>query len=169
MTTHPLTHVYITISKRRRGKKIKNISYHFIYSKPEHFWGSRVLWVTKQDKVSVSDIEKTILDSLERPDLCGGLKEIIRGIWIKHKIINWKKLLKYSKKFRTKAAIKRLGFILECLNLADDYRHLLTEVIVEAKDYILLDPDGPKEGKYLKRWRIQININIDELKEGIWG
>src|SRR3990167_1008354 len=38
MTTHPLMDVYITTPKKEKTKKISDITYHFIYSKPDHFW-----------------------------------------------------------------------------------------------------------------------------------
>jgi len=168
MTTHPLVDVYITMPKRHKSKIVHNITYHFVYSKPEHFWGSSAHWATKQNKVTVSDIERTLLDGLERPDLCGGIKEVVRGIWAKQNEIDWNKITEYAGKFRTKAAVKRLGFILEVLNLGDDYISLLEEIIAPAKDFIFLDPNGPKEGKHLSRWRIRVNMNIEELKASIW-
>ena len=168
MTTHPLSTVTITITKKRPAKKIHNHSYQFVYSKPAHFWGNSELWVTKQEKVSVSNLERTILDGLDRPDLCGGIKEVIRGIWAKQKSIDWDKLIKYSKKYHTRAAIKRLGFILEMLDLPIDPLPLL-ETINMGKDYVALDPNGPKLGKHLSRWRLLVNMNIDELKASVWG
>jgi len=168
MTTHPLFDVYITLSKRRRAQQIGNMTYHFLYIKPEHFWGSEFYWATKQDKVYVSNIERTLLDGLERPDLCGGIKEVARGIWVKQKEIDWEKMTQYAKHFHKKAAIKRLGFILDLLNLGIHCEHLV-EFISSAKDYIFLDPNGPQEGKYLSRWHIKLNMNIEELKTSVWG
>lgn len=168
MTTHPLVDIYITMTKRHVKKKINNFTYHFIYSKPEYFWGGYNHWVTKQDKIWVSNIERTLLDGLARPDLCGGIKEVFRGIWIKQKEINWEKMVRYAEKSHTKASVKRLGFILEMLDLSPDYLPLLKKIVLPAKDYILLDPNGPKEGQYLSRWHLQLNINTEELKAGVW-
>ena len=169
MTTHPVMDVLITTSRRIKSKKIQNFVYRFIYTKPEHCWGKVELWVTKQEKVYVSDLERTLLDGLDRSDLCGGIKEIIRGIWVKQQKFDWHKLVFYAKRYHSRAAVKRLGFILEKLNVGEDYLPSLEKTILSAKDYILLDPDGSKSGKYYSRWRIQININRDELKESVWG
>lgn len=164
MTTHPLLDVYITLTKRRLVKKINSITYHFIYCKPENVWGIRTIWVTRLDKVYVSDLERTLLDALERPELCGGIKEIVNGIWMKHKEIDQVKMSHYATRFHTKAAIKRLGFIFDMLDLASDY---LKDSVASAKDYVLLDPKGKKEGKYSRKWHIQVNMNIEELKSNI--
>jgi predicted transcriptional regulator of viral defense system len=168
MTTHPLFDISITMPKRHRTKKISHITYHFIYSQPKHFWGFKIHWVTKQDKVYVSDIEKTLLDGLERPDLCGGIKEVVRGIWVKQNDIDWEKMAQYSAKFHTKASVKRLGFILEILGLGTSCIPLLIKTIAPKKDYILFDPDGAKEGNFLNRWHIRLNITIEELKASVW-
>jgi predicted transcriptional regulator of viral defense system len=169
MTTHPLLSVYITSTKRFRDKKINNIEYHFIFSKKKNFWGERTIWVSKQEKVIVSDIERTILDGLERPELCGGLVEVIRGIWYKRKEIDWMKLKDYLRKFHAKSVLKRLGFILEKLDINRKMVLFLRKELNEKKDYVLLDPAGLKEGRYIKKWGLRLNMNIEEITESVWG
>lgn len=168
MTTHPLMNVIITMPKRNASKKIHNLLYQFIYSKPNHFWGISKIWVTKHERVCVSDLERTILDGLDRPDLCGGIKEIARGIWNKQKQIDWKKMAQYANEYHSKAAVKRLGYILETLNLGLDCIPLLEKIISPKKDYILLDPNGLKIGTYLSRWRIRVNISNNEITASVW-
>ena len=75
MTTHSLIDVYITMPKRHRTKRFHQMTYHFVYSKPENFWGYTSHWVNKYDKVNVSEIERTLLDGLARPELTGGIME----------------------------------------------------------------------------------------------
>ena len=169
MTTHSIFDVYITMIKRQRDKTINNINYHFIYSKAKNFWGGSDYWVSKQEKIQVSDIERTLLDGLERPELCGGIKEVIRGIWIKSKDVDWKKMGEYAARFHSKSAVKRLGYILEVLSLEIEFVNSLAKSIASAKDYIFLDPDGDKQGRHQSRWHIRLNMNIDELKASIWG
>lgn len=169
MTTHPLNHVNITMAKRFRPKTISNIHYQFIYCNPKHIWGLTDLWVTKYEQIRVSDLERTILDSLERPALCGNIIEVIRGIWSCQNKIDWIKLIKYARQYHCKAAIKRLGYILETLELGQTQLKSIEKIIHSKKDYVKLDPDGAKMGSYLKRWHLQININITELKASIWA
>ncbi|MDP3920870.1 MAG: type IV toxin-antitoxin system AbiEi family antitoxin [Candidatus Omnitrophota bacterium] len=170
MTSHSIMDVYITIPQRVAGKKLTDIKYHFIYSKKEHFWGRTTHWATKQEQVRVSDLERTILDGLDRPDICGGLIDAVRGIWVKQKEIDWTKLAQYTKKFKTKAAAKRLGFITETLKIGNEkFLEQLLAVIKDAKGYVLFDPDGTKKGGYLNRWGIRLNSNVEELKASVWG
>lgn len=168
MTTHLSLVVYATIKKRRQLKKVGNITYQFIYCKPEYFFGGVPHWVTKHEKVNVSDLERTILDGLARPELCGGVKEIVRGIWVKQKEIQWQRLVQYASQFYPRAAVKRLGFILEILGCGSEILPLLNESIHLARDYILLDPGGSSEGKCISYWKVRINMPLEELKASIW-
>ena len=169
MTTHPLNNVFLTTLKQKNKKTVSGISYNFINSKREHFWGDTSYWATKQEQVRVSDPERTLLDGFDRPELCGGITDVARGIWASQKKIDFKKLGQYAARFRTKAAIKRLGFVLETLKIAPDLLPGLAGMIGEARDYVTLDPQGPKEGKHLKKWRIQVNLDPEELKASVWG
>lgn len=170
MTSHSIIDVYITIFARVPDKKLKDIEYHFIYSKKDHFWGLTTHWAAKQEQVQVSDLERTILDGLDRPDICGGLIDVVRGIWVKQKEIDWTKLTQYTKKFKTKAAAKRLGFITETLKIENEkFSEDLLAVIKEAKGYVLFDPDGTQKGGYLNRWGIRLNLDAGELKASVWG
>jgi len=158
MTTHAINEISITIPKRSRNKEIYKFKYHFIYLKPEYLWGVEQIWVSKQEKVKVSDLERTILDCLSKSDYCGGLIEIVRGIWSIHAKINWEKLIEYSKKYNNKASVKRLGFIAESLGIGGSHLEKLHEIIEQHKNYILLDYKGEKIGKFYNKWYIQINI-----------
>ena len=169
MTAHPLLEVYLTLPKRRSARKISGITYRFIYSKSEHFWGAAKHWATKQEQIQVSDLERTVLDTLDRPDLCGGFIEVARGIWGKQKEMDQERLSQYAKKFHSKAAIKRLGYILEIFCAGSNHIPALWESTAGTKDYVLLDPHGPKEGKYVSRWRIRLNVPLEELKGSVSG
>ncbi len=169
MTTHPLNNVLLTTLKQKNKKIVSGITYNFINSKREYFWGDTSYWATKQEQVRVSDPERTLLDGFDRPELCGGITDVARGIWASQKKIDFKKLGQYAARFRTKAAIKRLGFVLETLKIAPDLLPGLAGMIGEARDYVTLDPQGPKEGKHLKKWRIQVNLDPEELKASVWG
>ena len=158
MTTHALAEIQISLPKRCRDKEIYRIKYHFVYVKPEHFGGAEQKWVSKQEKVLVSDLERTILDCLNRTDLCGGLVEIFKGIWSINTKINWEKLIDYSYKYSNKAAVKRLGYIAELLEIDNKYLQKLHKIVEDSHDYVLLDPKGEKLGKYYKKWNLRLNI-----------
>jgi predicted transcriptional regulator of viral defense system len=40
------------------------------------------MWVTNQGQAMVSDLEKTIVDAVSKPNLCGGIIEIGKAIYL---------------------------------------------------------------------------------------
>ncbi len=169
LTTQPVLKVFTTTAKRAKNRSISGFEFIFVYARPENFFGIEEKWVTKQEKIRVSDLEKTIVDALIRPELCGGVSEAAKGIWLAKDKINFQRLMDYCRKAGVKAAVKRLGFILQELNLGGDIAKDLEALVKNSASYALLDPTLKKQGKYLKRWRLRINFNPEELKSIIWA
>lgn len=163
MLTQPQLVVMVTTPEPRRSSTILGVEFRFIRSRRKHLFGLTEHWATKQEKVRVSDPERTIVDGLKQPEHCGGLTEVAKGLWIRRRDINVKLLLRYSKRLGVGAVVRRLGFLLEIYEMAsegelDRLRSTLTET------YVRLDPVLPAEGRRLRRWRLQLNVDRDELQ-----
>lgn len=169
LTTQPILKVFTTTTKREKNRTISGVEFIFIYCKPDNLFGIEEKWITKQIKIRVSNIEKTILDAMVRPELCGGISEVAKGIWLVKNRIDFARLVDYCKKAKVKAAVRRLGFILQELNLGSGIAKKLETLVKDSASYALLDPALKKQGKYLKRWRLRINFNPEELKSIIWA
>jgi len=120
-------------------------------------------WVTKQEPVEISDVERTVIDGLRQPEYCGGITEGAKGLWMRHQDMQPKKLTDYALRIRTGAVVRRLGYLLELYAIAPEseltrLRNALSET------YAPLDPMLPAEGKHLRRWRLQLNITPQELE-----
>ena len=146
--------------------KIKDVPFQFIYHNEKHFFGTKKIWIDNFNKVICSDLEKTFIDCLFKPDYAGGIVEIARAIYISRDKIKFNVLLEYAIKFNSQAVIKRLGFILEILkietNIIEDLQKLKTNSVV------LLDTELPKSGKIKTKWSIQQNIEIETIKTAIY-
>jgi predicted transcriptional regulator of viral defense system len=169
MTTQPVLKVFTTASKREKNRLISGEKFIFLYSKPKNLFGIENKWITKQEKIKISDLEKTIVDALARPELCGGVSEVAKGIWLVKDRINFQRLISYCKKIKVKAVAKRLGFILQELNLGDGTALNLKDYVKDSSAYVLLDPTLKKQGKYFKQWHLRINFNPEEIKSIIWA
>jgi len=164
MTSQPIMTVYVTTPKRHRPVKILGATYRFIYSKPDKLWGIEEIWAKPTEKVKVSDLERTIIDCLANPQLCGGITEISKGLWSKRSEVDLPKLVGYIERYGSKAVAKRLGFLLETFKLGGkQIIKDLQEMI--GTSFVLLDPSLPASGKRTSRWGLRININPQELKE----
>ena len=113
-----------------------------------------------------SDLEKTIIDCLFKPDYAGGIVEIARAIYNSKSKIMFDQLLDYSIKFKSQAVIKRLGFILELLEIENSIITALQKR--KSASFVLLDTELPKSGKMISRWSLQQNLETETIKSAIF-
>jgi predicted transcriptional regulator of viral defense system len=125
------------------------------------------MWIDSFNRVQCSDLEKTIIECLFKPEYAGGITEIAKAIYkIKDKI-DYSKVLQYAKRFDSQAVIKRLGFLLELLEIKhsaiDELQKLRTNSVV------LLEPSYHKEGKTIFCWAIQQNVDTESIISPIYS
>jgi predicted transcriptional regulator of viral defense system len=107
------------------------------------------------------------LDSTARPDLCGGLEELVKGIWMRKGNLNENRLVAYAERLDHRAAARRTGFLLETLGLGRPETIARLQALVNPR-YALLDPTLPDEGSYRARWRLRVNLDPEELRATLW-
>lgn len=162
MVTQPRLVFHVTILTNRRPITIMDAEFRFHASREELFFGLMDHWVTKQERVRISDPERTIIDGLRMPEYCGGLTELAKGIWMKKEELDGGRLVDYALRMDIGAVIRRLGYLMELYQIGspetrDPLRERLTETVVR------LEPLLPAGGKFLHRWRLQLNVTPDEL------
>jgi predicted transcriptional regulator of viral defense system len=162
MLTQPLLKVFVVTPKRQIVPMQLKDSLTFVYMKEKFIWGINQEWVTQTQKVRISDLEKTILDGLLYPQHCGGITEIAKGIWITRDKIDYDKLGRYVGKYCKNVVAKRLGYILEILEI---HTHSLLSFLKQyVKDrYDLLDPTMPNTIKNKNTWRLIDNIGKAQI------
>jgi predicted transcriptional regulator of viral defense system len=168
LITQPSLKEQIVVAKQIRPSeiKIKDVPFQFIYHNEKHFFGAKKIWSGSFSKVSCSDLEKTFIDCLFKPEYAGGTVEIAKAIYASKDKINWKQLLDYAVKFDSQAVIKRLGFLLETLGLGREITGELQKM--KTSSYAVLDTDLPKNGKRISRWNIQQNLETETIKSAIY-
>jgi len=163
MVTQPQFTIYVSSTLRTPPRSVHGHKYRFLTLKPADFFGLTQVWVTKQESVTVSDKERTLLDALRQPQYAGGIPEVAKALWISRDGVKIQRLLDYAQHFSSGALRRRLGFLLELYQMAsaaqlEPLRSNLTST------YDRLDPTLPKSGSFHSRWRLQLNVGIDELQ-----
>lgn len=163
MTTQPQLVTVVTTPTPRRSLTALGMEFRFVRCQREALFGLTEHWVTKQEKVRVSDLERTVIDGLKQPEHCGGVTEVAKGLWMRRQDMNVDRLLQYARRIGVGAVVRRLGFLLETYEIAsapvlDRLRSGLTST------YVRLDPVLPAEGRRLRRWRLQLNVDPEELR-----
>jgi predicted transcriptional regulator of viral defense system len=168
LTTQPSLKEQIVVSKQLHPSthSIQNVTFQFIYHNPTHFFGAKKMWIDNFHQVLCSDLEKTIVDCLFKPDYAGGIVEVAKALNTAKRQLQFDKLLTYVERFQSKAVSKRLGFLLELL----DINTPIIDALQKAKtaSYVSLDTELPKSGPMISRWSIRQNLDTDTIKSAIY-
>jgi predicted transcriptional regulator of viral defense system len=163
MVTQPQLVVFASSTKRIPSRTLRGTEFRFVLVKPAHFFGATKHWVTKQEFVHVSDLERTVIDGLRQPEYCGGIADVAKALWMRHQDIETTKLVDYALRLRVGAVTRRLGYLLDLYAIAPEAQlRRLRDALTDT--YVRFDPTLPIEGKHLARWRLQLNITPQELQ-----
>ncbi len=166
MLTHPVNKVIIASSKRQSCPKDLEDVFQFVFLNGKFIFGVTNEWVKKDTKVRFSSIEKTILDGLFHPKYCGGISEIATGIYLVKDKIDFQSLMKYVEKYNKNVIAKRLGYILEILELGNKEIYKKLQQYVKER-YDLFDPSLERESLNRNRWHIIDNVSPEQIKKNI--
>lgn len=160
-----ITYVQTTARKENRTPTVLGMKFRIVRVKPEKFFGGYT-YHAGDSPVQVTDREKTIVDCLDRPDLTGGVAEVVKALDAGDGDIDWARLTRYLRRFGSGAVVKRLGFLVESLELAHppapQLLHEWTELLTAGISK--LDPSTPrKPHRIVTRWRVEVNLPEEGL------
>ena len=112
----------------------------------------------------VSDLEKTIVDAVSKPQLCGGIIEVGKAISQSKERTELQKLFYYLARNWSNAATKRYLFLSDVLGLewTSEHESMRSDI---GSSISLLDPSGPETGIKNSNFGLKINIDLSPLKE----
>jgi predicted transcriptional regulator of viral defense system len=162
MVTQPQFIVYVSSPRIIRPQIIQGTEFRFVRCKTVDLFGITEMWIDKNEKIRVSDLERTLIDGLKQPEYCGGFTEVAKGFFIKHQAIDPQRIIDYAIQLGVGAVNRRLGYLMELYQIGsrihwDFLRTTLTST------YQLLDPQLPAEGRHITKWRLRLNIPQEEL------
>ena len=132
----------------------------------DKIFGNEAVW-RGQTRVLVSDHSRTIVDILDDPYIGGGIRHVadILQAYFSHNHRNDSLLLEYTHKLGNRSVFKRLGYLLEAMNM--DEVNMIEECRKSISSGIsLLDPNATHKGRVLRKWNLCINVNLDSAKQG---
>lgn len=168
LITQPSMVEHVVVDKQVKPSLL-NIGYNqfqFIYHNEAHFFGVKNIWIDPYNQVPCSDLEKTFIDCVYKPDYGGGITEIAKALYKTKDKIDYEKLLLYCKKFDTQAVIKRLGFLLELLGADNPIMNKLHQL--KTRSFTLLAPSYESKGMLNTKWSIRQNIDTEDIVSSIF-
>lgn len=161
-----LSDVYCIKCGRVHPFTFQGIDYHFINAS-EVFGTSRS--IRQGISVTVTDRERTFLDCIRRPELAGGLDEIVRSLGTFH-TVDTVVLGGYLGRFGERSLVQRTGVVLsllkEDLRVPDEFLAGL-RTGVGTKVYYLTPGMGRGVGRLDKEWNVIVPRNIHEVMRGV--
>lgn len=147
-----ITKVFYISNKDESGK----VNYHgntikLVRLNPQRFFGIITQEYSGQE-ISVSDMERTLLDIIDRPEYSGGWSEVIESLR-NAKGIDWNKLYEYLLELKMKSLIQRSGYIFETLkdeiNVPSKFLNNLRREVSPNLYYF-----KRRRGRLDKRWNV---------------
>lgn len=166
MVTQPQLVVYVTSLRPIRSREIHGTPFRFVLCRRRDIFGTMESWIEKDEKVVVSDPERTIIDGLRHPDYCGGIVEVARGFRMRQQDLDSKRLVAYALRLRVGAVVRRLGFLMELWGVEAPEGIAQLQRRLTAS-YVRLDPGLPPAGRFQRRWRLQLNVTPEELRAAV--
>lgn len=165
MTQHPLRTVFIAVTGRHQDVRMDAVRFRFVRLAPHRFFGGRETLVEPRRALQVADLERTFIDGVDRPDLCGGIEEVFRGFDRRRMDLNADRLLRYVDRLRQPGVAKRLGFLLEAAGADTEIVWELERIAGRLKHYIPLVKRRPVDGATRnRRWELLVNIDVKKLR-----
>jgi predicted transcriptional regulator of viral defense system len=163
MVTQPQFVIFTSTTKRLRKRIIHGTEFRFVLVRHKDVFGVTTHWISKQESVKISDIERTVIDGLHLPAYCGGLTEVAKGLWMRRQDVKPVRLIDYALRLGVGAVVRRLGYLLDFYQIAapEDLNRLRNSL---SATYALLDPTLPAEGPHVSSWRLHLNVAPDELE-----
>ena len=153
------TQIYVTTPYHQRDILYHEILIKYISVVPKRFFGIKTINYSNTT-ISVSDIERTILDVINKPKFAGGWNELTQCLK-NLESIDWNKLLTYMKKFGNKALARRLGYIFENISTISLPRQIKKQIMKYSGTNIYYF-NSTKKGIFDKEWNMIVPIKIKE-------
>lgn len=146
--------------QRRSAVRLQGADFHVVVRQPGALFGTRSVW-RGRERVEVSDPSRTVVDVLDDPAIGGGIRHVADVVaeYFAGEHRNDDRLLAYVERLGNRTVFKRLGYLLEALEI--DAAELI-EVCFERKSAGIspLDPSIDTKGKITGRWNLRVNARI---------
>lgn len=154
--------VYSAKPQRRSSQQLGGVSYRIRRVPENAIFGTTKVW-SGTVAVQMATAHRTVIDVLDAPEMGGGGRQtvdIVRAYW-RRADADREALLELATRLDRGSVFKRLGFT------AERYGHPGEAWLDRCRNRLstgiaLLDPAGAKRGPIISRWRIRINIPLDD-------
>lgn len=165
MTQHALRSAFVAVRRQTRARAIGDFRIRFVTVSEARFFGFGDMAIG-DEQLPVSCLERTIVDGLDRPELCGGIEEVYRGLTRRLDDIDIETLDGIVERMSAPVVAKRLGFLAELAGADSMVIDRIHSRLRKTKAYGSLDPMRPvtRESSRNRKWELVVNVSPDRLR-----
>jgi predicted transcriptional regulator of viral defense system len=158
--------VHLITSKRvaTMHPRLLGVRFELVLVRPDRVFG--IDHVSRDGlALRVTGRERTVVDMMDRTDLCGGLATVVTALRVAWPELDGDRLARLVERFGGGTVPKRLGYLVEGAGL-EPIGSLVSERLraLIAPGYSVLERGGPNEGGYVRRWMVRVNSNVAALR-----
>lgn len=144
--------------KQAMHPELLGVRFELVFIKPERMFGEELLGEPGL-RIRVTGRERTVVDMLDRSDLCGGVPAAAAALRQAWPALDLERLTAHLERFAGGTVPRRLGYLAERLELLPPGDPLLARwrALIGA-GYSLLERGGPAEGPFVRRWGLRVNV-----------
>lgn len=144
-------------SEGQHAWRVAGIECQFVtLSEKRYKIGLQRTWIDERFPFSITDRERTVLDTFAMPRHFGGISEGLSVLDRSLATLDAAKLVGYALEYGSTTLAKRVGWSLERAGISLSVLMPLLEVT--ASSYSVLDPGLPRRGEHDRRWKIVVNL-----------
>lgn len=144
--------VYVSSETRFQDFEFDGYTYKYLSTKMQ----TGVENVQYSDGIRVTDIEKTLIDSVKDMDKIAGMEEVIAFIESIRKL-NEKKLCQYLSEYQNQFLYQKMGYLIEnycgATGITEEFYQICLEHIEKSKRYLSNDI---YQGSYNSKWKLVV-------------
>ncbi len=164
MIQHPLRTVFVAVTKAHRPLTIGVTQVKFVTVTAAKLFGHEARRTTEGHVVQMAELERAFIDCVDRPDLCGGIEEVVRGFARRYIDVDPDRLLRDVHRLNKTLVTKRLGFLLEIVGADPELLLDLERAAGRIKRFVPLDKAAPHvAGDRNPRWELVLNTDVGRL------
>lgn len=168
MTTQHRNVIWLVTPLHLRDRPLLGAQVRIVNQAQRKFFGFGPVNVLGYE-VMMSDREKTAIDCIDRPALCGGVSEAAYIFGAACRKLDWHKAADYLRRIDSIALIRKFGWLADHVGaeMPCELRSSLLALTGKQSTKAALGPRKRKEGTigYQREWKLSVNVDEGELHE----
>ena len=165
LTTQKPSTIAVAVLRQRASREIEGTAMRFVKVTRRKFYGYQDFEVFGRT-VQLSTVAKTIVDCVDRPDLCGGPSELARIVFGSASQIDPAALVEDTLRMQSTALAQRLGFLTDLVGwkLGDEPRARLRAAIpASARSHFGRAERRDGDLGYVHDWGVFVHVSRHDL------